>query len=340
MMNYLYNIISREGKALKISRTIELRIIPLLKSKHFNFEQSGNLLFNQNYIFVNFSYPHSLDIDFKLRQLNRHIERYEMEGEFAKDEGSDRYVYRIYKDNEQVALFHIKKREKKYKGYMAIVLDDFGYNNNQTTRSFLAMDVPLNISIIPGHRYSQQIAESAVDNGHEVMIHMPMEPFDYTGGEEEYILRPGMSSHEVNNRVKKALDQIPQAIVMNNHMGSKATSDPDLMRSLAASLKNKDLLFLDSYTYSGSVVGDVFRAWGFSPLKRDIFLDNKANVQYIKGQFDKALKIAASKGFVIVIGHDRPATLEALQSMIHKIEASGIRLVRISNLEKYFRAAA
>ncbi len=332
-LNYLRKEIGREGRQLKIKRTLELRIVPLLKSKYFGFNQRDNLVYNQNYLYASFTYPYDSNIDVKLNQLTHHIQRYGMEGDFSNDFEQQRIVYRIRKDGRQIALFHMIRGQKPSTGEMILILDDFGYNLNETTADFLAMKVPLNISVIPGHQFSRQIADMAVRAGQEVMIHMPMEPFDYSGGEEDYILKTSMSNYEIGRRLQMAFEELPMARAMNNHMGSKATSDPDLMRSLARMLSQKRMIFVDSYTYGGSKAGDILPSYGVFTLKRDVFLDNESDLGYIQGQIRQALRIAERTGMVVAIGHDRPGTYRALKEMLPEIRRRGISLIRIS---KYF----
>jgi|GEM_PF-2768554 len=330
MLNYLKHEISREGKELRTNRILETRIVPLLQSRHFNFEISEPLVFTRNYLYGAFRYPHGLDIDFKLRQLNYHLQRYDMEGSYSFEAERQRHTYRIRSRGEQVAMFHLVEKAKNYLGKLAIVLDDFGYNYNAATQGFLAMDKVLNISIIPGHDYSRQIAADAARRGHAVMLHMPMEPFDYAGGEENYILKPGMRIPEVQRRLTSARQSVPNAVAMNNHMGSRATSDEKLMHALANVMLKEDLPFLDSYTYGGSVVEKVFRHYRLPSLKRDIFLDNVNEAEAIRTQIRQAVKIALKHGEAIAIGHDRPVTYEVLEEMLEEIDDAGVELVRIT----------
>ncbi|NQU28154.1 MAG: divergent polysaccharide deacetylase family protein, partial [Candidatus Marinimicrobia bacterium] len=74
-----------------------------------------------------------------------------------------------------VKLPEVAKPITPSKGQIAIIIDDFGYNFEQYTRSFLDFNARLTFAVIPGHNYSQRFATAAAKAGFEVMIHMPME---------------------------------------------------------------------------------------------------------------------------------------------------------------------
>ena len=95
------------------------------------------------------------------------------------------------------------------RGEIGLIIDDFGYRNDDISDGFLHLDVKLTCAVIPGHAYSSSFGEKAVSRGHEVIVHMPMENMGENRGEEEFVLRVGMTLDSIKNRVHKALDQIP-----------------------------------------------------------------------------------------------------------------------------------
>jgi len=148
-----------------------------------------------------------------------------------------------------------------------------------------------------------------------VLLHLPMEPLDYPHRADPGpgALFVGMEDTEILARLEDNLAQIPQAIGVNNHMGSRFTADRAGMATVLGALKGKDMFFLDSLTTGKSVVQEQARKIGLTNLRRQIFLDNVQNVQAILFQLRKAERLAHSTGDVIAIGHPYPETLEALR---------------------------
>lgn len=218
----------------------------------------------------------------------------------------------------------------KIKGRIAIVLDDWGYSaaNLAALRSIKS---PLTLAVLPNLQYSALIAKEAHNLGDEVILHLPMEPREGTGLERNTILT-SMSSAQVRNILAQDLNNIPDVVGVSNHMGSKATESSKIMTIVLRELKKRKLYFLDSFVSSNSVCLDLAHRERVPVAKRDIFLDNKLNVDYIKAELTK-LKIRASiYGEAIGIGHDRQVTLQALKEVMPSMEKDGYKFVRISEL--------
>jgi len=122
-----------------------------------------------------------------------------------------------------------------------------------------------------------------------------------------------LSEKELRRRVQQYLTQIPGAVGGNNHMGSLFTEQRGLMRIVLEELRSGGLFFIDSKTIGGSVAFDEARRMGMRTGVRHIFLDNEENVDYIRKQLRKMVKIAEEKGEAIAICHPYRETFEAIQ---------------------------
>ena len=125
-----------------------------------------------------------------------------------------------------------------------LVIDDFGYRNDSVSDGFLNLPIALTCAVLPGHPQSSSIAKKAIQSGKEVIIHMPMQSSLGAKGEDDYKLKVGMTSDEIEWRLNEALKEIPEAIGINNHQGSKATTDGKVMGVVASVLKQKNKIFL------------------------------------------------------------------------------------------------
>jgi len=120
---------------------------------------------------------------------------------------------------------------------------------------------------------------------------------------------------------------------INNHEGSVFTSRHKPMEEFLSLVKGKNLFFLDSLTTSRSQVEKVAQQFGIPVLKRDIFLDNEKDPEYIHKQFQKLLSIAQRRGYAIAIGHSRAVTIETLKKELEK-NKDKVSLVHLSFLLK------
>ncbi|MCK9243803.1 MAG: divergent polysaccharide deacetylase family protein [Candidatus Marinimicrobia bacterium] len=201
---------------------------------------------------------------------------------------------------------------------LVIVIDDFGYSNQEVIRNFLRLPGKLTVSVIPGHPYSKWAAGNAKLAGKEVIIHMPMEPEEgnLKGGEDKYMLLTSMTPDEIKRRIEMAHAELPEAIGMNNHMGSLFTADPELMQVVITSLKAKGLYFIDSLTSPRSVAYEIATRNKIPAALRSVFLDNVRDKSEIQAQFEKAIEIARRSGRAVAIGHVYPETLAVLNDLL------------------------
>jgi uncharacterized protein len=209
---------------------------------------------------------------------------------------------------------------------LALIVDDCGQWID-TERGFIALGIPVTLSVLPDVPYTGEIAREASNAGKGVMLHLPMETVSG--------MNPGpgkvtteMTDPQIVAQVETDLDQVPQARGVNNHEGSKASADERVMRAVVGVLAHRGgLFFIDSRTSANSVGEQTAESLGVPTAARDVFLDNKADVAYSEAQLLEAADIAKRHGSAIAIGHPRPSTLEAVRAMIPRLEASGVQFV-------------
>ncbi len=229
--------------------------------------------------------------------------------------------------------FFFPQNDLVSKGIICLVIDDFGYAHNETIDSFLSMEKDFSIAIIPGHTYSKIIGIMADSLGFETIIHMPMEPYNYDSlSEKEYILSENLNAKEVELRIDKAFLEIPMAMGMNNHQGSKATANLQLMKNIARSLKKRDKFFLDSFTNPESRGFITMRRFGVKTELRQVFLDHIEDSLYIHNQIDSLVQLSHIMDVAIGIGHVKPLTLEILKKEIPRLKSSGYEFVPLSKI--------
>jgi polysaccharide deacetylase 2 family uncharacterized protein YibQ len=214
---------------------------------------------------------------------------------------------------------------------IALLVDDFGYFNNRLVREFLELDVPLTISVIPGLKYSSRICKQALDAGKEVLCHLPMEPEDGADDVGEIpLVRVAMRDREIRRVVEKALGTTPGITGMNNHMGSKATADRRVMRTVLGICRERGLYFVDSMTTNRSVVREMAEREQVESLSNDLFIDNRE--EETRENMHKLISIAEHRGDVLGILHVRSESLGQLRWLVEQARRKGIRFVTVSQL--------
>ena len=216
--------------------------------------------------------------------------------------------------------------------HAAIIIDDLG-GNLEAARQLLALPYSLTFSVLPHLRDSVETAEEACRAGHEVMLHLPMEPeagSHASPGEGE--IRIGMTSFEVEQTLQSDLASVPHAVGVNNHMGSRATADPRLMTAVMRSLAGRHLYFVDSRTTAATVALETARQQGLPAFYRSVFLDDTKTVRYTLEQLRQFRRVLEEQGTALAIGHPYPSTIAALAKFLPQLEGDDVQLAPASRL--------
>ena len=227
------------------------------------------------------------------------------------------------KEKEELDVTFPQKPEPGIKGIIGLVIDDFGYRNDEISDGFLELDARLTYAVIPGHRHSTSFGQKAVESGYEVIVHMPMENTGKTYGEEEFVLMTAMDSETIQRRINNAIKDIPNAIGMNNHQGSKATSDSKTMTVLASVLKDRGKYFIDSRTSPLTIGEKTMISFGVPTARRNIFLDNNNDLDKIEEQMNKLANSAKKNGVAVGLGHARKNTLSVIEKVVPNLLDKG-----------------
>lgn len=218
---------------------------------------------------------------------------------------------------------------------IAIVIDDFGIDN-PGTRQMMELGIPITAAIMPNLLYSQKEAKLLHNLGYEIILHMPIEA---KNGRPEWLgpgaLTTNLSPQELRARLDCSLKQIPYAVGISNHMGSKGTENPKVVAALVEIAKEHNLLILDSKTSESTILAREAKKAGVRSGTRDVFLDNSADLNSIKKQIKLLIAKAKNSGKAIGIGHvgpQGPNTARAIREMLPEMNAQGIRIVPLSEL--------
>ncbi|QOL26512.1 divergent polysaccharide deacetylase family protein [Thalassotalea sp. LPB0316] len=214
-------------------------------------------------------------------------------------------------------------------GQVAIIIDDIGYR--KTDQHALTLPGKISYAFLPHTPFAKELALQANQSKKDVLLHIPMEA---SSGK---LLGPGaitsdMDDDHINHQLSLALDEIPFAVGINNHMGSHLTKLQKPMASTMKFLKRHKLFFVDSMTTSKSKTRALAHVYGVPHLHRHVFLDNHTDADYIEQQFEQLVEKAKHNEFAIGIAHPHPETIIALKQLLPTLTKHNIELVPVSSL--------
>jgi polysaccharide deacetylase 2 family uncharacterized protein YibQ len=214
---------------------------------------------------------------------------------------------------------------------VAIVLDDLGLDRLRTADA-IRLRGPLTLSFMT---YASDLAgqtQSARRAGHELLLHVPMEAVDQHADPGPHGLFTVLSRDEILERLRWGLDRVDGFVGINNHMGSKFTSDERGMAPVMEELHVRGLVFLDSRTSPSSVGIRMAAAYGVPHAARDVFLDDDQTPAAITKELERLEQLARRRGSAIAIGHPHDATIAALKAWLPLLGEKGLALVPVSTV--------
>ena len=212
---------------------------------------------------------------------------------------------------------------------IAVIIDDMGVDQVRSARA-VGLPGPLTLSYLPYADAVVRQTAAARRAGHELMVHISMEPESAGPDPGPNVLAAGLGAREVRRRLVWALGRFSGFVGINNHMGSRFTADPQAMALVMTEIMAQGLLFVDSRTTTRTVAGEAARLLGAPFAERDVFIDDQASAETIAAQLGKMEEIARRTGAAIAIGHPRDATLNALEPWLAALAQRGFVLAPVS----------
>jgi polysaccharide deacetylase 2 family uncharacterized protein YibQ len=214
---------------------------------------------------------------------------------------------------------------------MAIVIDDVGYNLEEL-QPFLDFPGPITLSVLPNLPHTTEAALRISAAGKELLLHLPMEAENGNDPGPGAILT-GQQDEQIRRLLETSFSQVPRAVGMNNHMGSRATADLRVMNLLMDYLNSSGRFFLDSRTTTNTVGQETAKAHGVAYLERDIFLDNETDTSAIRQTLETGIQVARRDGSAVLIGHVRnPQIVAVIGAVLPELDRAAVELVFLTDL--------
>ena len=287
------------------------------------------------------SYKHTLSqLQQKVNKLSYELNKYKKETKkhsqntYIKTSNSEiiDYIEAVKKHKNKPSSIQTKSVNKKIntnKPKLVLIIDDVAFGNQVK----LIKSIPYKITpsfFPPTKRHPNTPVYAKMFK--DYMVHVPMEAINFAHPEPKTLLAKD-SYETIKNKIDEIKKEFPKVKFINNHTGSKFTSDSQAMNYLFIALKGDSLGFVDSKTTPDSKSVEIDAIHHIPLFQRDIFLDNIHEKSYIRNQLKKAVKIAKKRGYAIAIGHPHKITLETIKNS--KDILKNVDVITIDELAKY-----
>jgi polysaccharide deacetylase 2 family uncharacterized protein YibQ len=216
---------------------------------------------------------------------------------------------------------------------IAIVVGGLGLS--QTGSNYAIDTLPEDITLgFAGNGNSlQRWMQSARRNGHEIVLQVPFEPFDYPNN------NPGRgtlvtSNDPVSNLnlLHEAMGRITNYTGIGNFMGGRFLSDPESLEPVMRDIARRGILFFDDGTTSRSLAETFTKTLGIPFVAADLTLDVKPDKDQILQKLDDLERIARRNGTAVGTATAFTDSVNAIAEWSNEAKARGIEIVGLSAL--------
>lgn len=214
---------------------------------------------------------------------------------------------------------------------VALVVTGLGISQNATAGAIAALPPAVTFAFAPYGADLDKTVGRAREEGHEVMLQVPMEPFDYPDNDPgPHTLRTQARGHDNLDKLHWAMGRFTGYTGLVNFMGAKLTADEAALTPVLREIAGRGLTFLDDGSSSRSLVKSVGPANRVPVARADVVLDGVARTDLIDAELARLEETARKKGFAIGTASAMPLTVERIARWAKALEGRGVLLVPAS----------
>ena len=214
---------------------------------------------------------------------------------------------------------------------IAILISGMGLSEVATTQAIESLPGPVTLAFGPYGRNLEGWVRRSRDAGHEVMLQIPLEPFDYPDNDPgPHTLLTSLPREENLKRLHWIMSRFTGYTGITNYMGAKFAAAQQSFLPILEEIKSRGLTYLDDGTAARSTAGQIARDLGLDYSVSHVVIDQERNSKEIDIALKKLETIAQEKGFAIGIGSSLPITIGRVSEWVGTLEAKGIKLIPVS----------
>jgi len=214
---------------------------------------------------------------------------------------------------------------------IAVIIGGLGLSETGTQNAIDSLPADVTFAMAPYGSNMDRWMQSARTKGHELLLQLPLEPFDFPDNDPGphtllISLRPG----EMMDRLAWLMTRVTNYVGVINEMGARYTSTRPSMQYLLEKLTGRGLMFVDNGASSRSMSAEVAAEVKAPFSAVDVVLDAVPREDQINAKLLQLEGVARARGVAVASGSALPVTVRQLEVWSRDLEERGLLLVPVS----------
>ncbi|KQS87743.1 MULTISPECIES: divergent polysaccharide deacetylase family protein [unclassified Rhizobium] len=218
---------------------------------------------------------------------------------------------------------------------IALVVGGLGLSQTGTQNALAQLRPEITLGFAATGNSLQRWMQEARRGGHEIVLQVPFEPFDYPDNNPgPHTLRVGLDTQKNLSELHASMAQITNYTGIMNFLGGRFLSDADALEPVMRDIGRRGLLFLDDGTSAQSLTGTLADTIGVPHGFADMVVDGELDRNAILKKLDELERIARRNGSAIGVASAFDESVSAIAQWVDEADSRGIEFVGVSALVK------
>lgn len=216
-------------------------------------------------------------------------------------------------------------------GRIAILIGGLGISQSSTSEAIARLPGPVSLAFAPYGAELEKTVQRARNEGHEVFLQVPMEPFDYPDNDPgPHTLLTGPKGSDNLDRLQWVLGRFSGYVGVVNFLGGRLTADDTSLTPLLRELAGRGLMVVDDGSSPRSLLASAASRAQIPALKADLALDTVARPEAIDKELARLESLARDQGAAVATASALPVTVERITRWARTLEGKNLVIVPVS----------
>jgi len=217
---------------------------------------------------------------------------------------------------------------------IALVIAAAGLNENVTRFAIDALPAGITLAFAPVKAEAGALARMAKQDGHTILVEIPLEPVNKSRDPGPMTLRVADSSQQNIERLDRALAQIPVADGASSYLGARFNADERAVGPVVNALAARNLVLFENEPTARSVFRNLSARAGLRYARGIVKFDKDRKTSSMKAALDALERQAREQGSAIGVGTALRSTISTVALWAKEAEKRGVRLVPITQVAR------